>query len=107
VRTQAVNAPRDGKGGKSPKGAKSAKRNAATSGKKASENSAREGSKTDAVLKLLRGSGGATLNDLMNATGWQAHSVRGFISGTVGRKMGLTVVSRKIDSGERAYSIND
>jgi hypothetical protein len=41
----------------------------------------------------------------MNTTGWQAHFVRGFVSGTLGKKMGLTVVSAKGDNGERRYSI--
>jgi len=42
----------------------------------------------------------------MEATNWQAHSVRGFISGTLGKKMGLTVVSTRGENGERTYSIN-
>ena len=41
----------------------------------------------------------------MKATGWQAHSVRGFLSGTVGKKLGLTVTSTKVEDGERTYSI--
>jgi hypothetical protein len=41
----------------------------------------------------------------MKATDWQAHSVRGFISGTLGKKLGLTVASTKGDDGERTYSI--
>jgi hypothetical protein len=41
----------------------------------------------------------------MKATGWQAHSVRGFISGTLGKKMGLTVTSTKREDGERNYSL--
>jgi len=41
----------------------------------------------------------------MNVTGWQAHSVRGFLSGTVGKKMGLTVNSTKGEDGERNYSV--
>src|SRR5438067_258586 len=48
---------------------------------------ARDGSKTAAVLELLKRKDGATLKQLMKATGWQAHSVRGFLSGTVGKKM--------------------
>jgi hypothetical protein len=48
--------------------------------------------------------GGTTLKAIMASTGWQAHSVRGFISGTLGKKMGLTVVSTKGENGERTYS---
>ncbi|MBI4464524.1 MAG: DUF3489 domain-containing protein, partial [Acidobacteria bacterium] len=44
---------------------------------------ARAGSKKAAILELLRRPGGATLTDLTAATGWQAHSVRGFISGAI------------------------
>jgi hypothetical protein len=65
----------------------------------------REGSKTATVLELLKRKGGVTAKELMTATGWQAHSVRGFISGTVGKKMGLTVESTKGADGERTYSI--
>ncbi len=42
----------------------------------------------------------------MGVTGWQAHSVRGFLSGTVSKKMGLKVVSAKSESGARSYSID-
>jgi Protein of unknown function (DUF3489) len=77
---------------KAPKGAKKAK-------------SAREGSKTNQVLDLLRQPGGVTAKELMKATGWQPHSVRGFLSGAVGKKMGLTVTSAKGEDGERSYSI--
>ena len=41
----------------------------------------------------------------MTATGWQAHSVRGFISGTLGKKMGRRVDSAKREDGERVYTI--
>jgi hypothetical protein len=47
----------------------------------------REFSKKAIVLELLRRPKGATLAELMAATGWQAHSIRGFISGTLGKKM--------------------
>ena len=44
-------------------------------------------SKSDCVLRLLKRERGATIGDIMAATNWQAHSVRGFLSGTVRRKM--------------------
>ncbi len=62
-------------------------------------------SKTEAVLALLKQRDGATLKAIMEATNWQAHSVRGFISGTLGKKMGLSVQSNKDENGERRYSI--
>ena len=83
---------------KAPKGAKGAK-----PAKK--ESGAREGSKTAEILDLLKRSGGATLAEIMKATGWQAHSVRGFISGTLRKKLGLPVSSAKGEDGERSYSI--
>jgi hypothetical protein len=77
-------------------------------GKKATSSTkpatAREGSKKERVLEMLRQPDGATLVELMAATEWQAHSVRGFLSGTLGKKMGLTVESAKRDK-ERVYSI--
>jgi hypothetical protein len=51
----------------------------------------RDGSKKDAVIKLLRRAKGATLSELVSATGWQAHSMRGFISGTLGKRLKLKV----------------
>jgi hypothetical protein len=91
-----------------PKKAKSGKK--ATPAKKAPKGPkkaavARDGSKTAKVLDLLKRSGGATARELMKATGWQPHSVRGFLSGTIGKKMGLTVTSNKGEDGERSYSV--
>jgi hypothetical protein len=74
-----------------------------TAAKKAG--AAREGSKSARIVDLLKRPGGATLAAIMKATDWQAHSVRGFISGTLGKKMGLTVVSTKSEDSERTYSI--
>jgi Protein of unknown function (DUF3489) len=60
--------------------------------------------KSETVLALLRQPGGASLKALMAATGWQAHSVRGFISGQVTKKMRLKVRSFTRD-GQRVYSL--
>jgi hypothetical protein len=72
---------------------------------KSARNDAREGSKTAMILDLLKRPGGATAKELLKVTGWQPHSLRGFISGTVGKKLGLTVTSAKGEDGERSYSI--
>jgi hypothetical protein len=66
----------------------------------------RENSKTARVIALLRKSMGASLKTIMRATGWQAHSVRGFISGQLGKKMRLRVRSFQRE-GERVYLIKD
>ena len=65
----------------------------------------RKNTKQRQVLALLKRSSGATLGHLMRQTGWQAHSVRGFISGALGKKLGLKVESFKNLRGERAYRI--
>jgi hypothetical protein len=63
-----------------------------------------KGTKTEKVLALLRQPTGATLAGLMQATQWQAHSVRGFISGQLGKRMGLRVKSFRRE-GERVYRL--
>jgi Protein of unknown function (DUF3489) len=88
--------------GKPAKKAKAPKK-AAKAAKKAG--AARDGSKAATVLDLLKRPDGATLAELMKTTGWQAHSVRGFLSGTVSKKLGLTVTSTKADDGERTYTV--
>lgn len=90
--------------GKSAKTATPAKK--PTKGhKKGGKPLTREGSKTAQILELLKRPGGATLQDLMKVTEWQPHSIRGFISGTLGKKMGLLVESAKSEGGKRTYSI--
>jgi Protein of unknown function (DUF3489) len=64
----------------------------------------RENSKTALVIALLRKPTGASLKTIMRVTGWQAHSVRGFISGQLGKRMGLGVRSLE-HNGERFYVI--
>jgi hypothetical protein len=84
-----------------PKKAKADKETTTTDGGKP----AREGSKKAIVLDMLHRPEGATLADIMTATDWQAHSVRGFISGALTKKMGLSVESIKTPEGARAYRI--
>ncbi len=61
--------------------------------------------KKEIMLALLRHPQGATLAELATATGWQLHSVRGFLSGALRKGMGLKVKSGKRENGERVYSI--
>ena len=77
--------------------------NAPTTEPKAKE--PRAGSKTDQAISMMKRSGGATLKELMDAFGWQAHTVRGFVAGALTKKLGLTVTSTKSEKGERTYSI--
>jgi Protein of unknown function (DUF3489) len=64
------------------------------------------GSKQGRVLALLRAPNGATITAIMQATGWQRHSVRGFLAGVVGKRLKLNLTSHKVD-GSRVYRITD
>jgi hypothetical protein len=94
-------APKEAKSGKKAKSAKKAPK----APKRAKKAGARDGSKTATILDLLKRKDGVTLKELMKASGWQAHSVRGFLSGTVGKKLDLAVTSSKGEDGERSYSV--
>ena len=61
-------------------------------------------SKGAKILEMIGRAKGATLAEIMKATDWQAHSVRGFIS-TAGKKHGLKIESAKTEAGERTYKI--
>ena len=67
--------------------------------------SPRTGTKAAAAIDLLKRSDGASIDDLMAVCGWQAHSVRGFLSGTVKKKMGLSLIAEAAADGARRYRI--
>ncbi len=65
----------------------------------------RENSKQAAVVQMLLRPDGTTIRQIMESTGWQAHTVRGTFAGALKKKLGLNIVSEKIATGERVYRI--
>jgi hypothetical protein len=57
--------------------------------------------KTDAVIAMLRRPDGATLDQIIEATGWQRHSARGALAGAIKKKLGAAVVSEVFEGGRR------
>jgi len=98
------------RGGKKAKTAKAAtkaakKRHTGTPKRKSKSQREAGGTKKEIVLELLHRKDGATIADIAKATQWQNHSIRGFISGSVSKKMGFAVESSKNAAGERTYRI--
>src|SRR5438552_836839 len=69
-----------------------------------SQSDAKRSSKQDAVIEMLRRPEGATVDEVASATGWQRHTVRGVFSGTLKKKLGLSLASAKEERG-RVYRI--
>jgi hypothetical protein len=72
----------------------------------ASKPASRADTKQARAIAMLRKPTGATIAAIMAATDWQQHSVRGFLAGTVRKKLGLNLVSEPTDKG-RVYRIRD
>ena len=89
-----------------PRPARKAKERAKARGKQKAVATPKGGSKSAKILRLLQRPHGATLAELTKATEWQAHSVRGFLSGSVKHKMRLKIAHEKREDGTRFYRIN-
>jgi hypothetical protein len=72
---------------------------------KADEPKVERVTKQERVLTLLSQPEGASIDEMMQATDWQQHSVRGFLAGTVKRKLGFSLTSLKPNGGVRRYRI--
>ena len=66
---------------------------------------ARTGTKLALMIEMLRRPEGATVDQIMDATGWQRHSVRGAFAGALKKKLGLTVNSEKVEDRGRVYRV--
>ena len=71
---------------------------------KAKRPNSEPGTKQARVIAMLKSPAGATIDVMMKATGWQQHSVRGFLAGVVRKRLKLKLGSKKVD-GERVYQI--
>ncbi|MCC5993757.1 MAG: DUF3489 domain-containing protein [Rhodobacteraceae bacterium] len=65
----------------------------------------RTGTKQEAVIALLRAKDGATIDEIVAATQWAPHTARGFMSGALKKKLGLTITSEKVEGRGRVYRI--
>ena len=102
---------------KSPKAAKERKapptavkvkgKSAANKGDEPTAQGPKPTSKLGMVIAALRSRKGATIDDLIEATSWQAHSIRGAISGALKKKLGLKVESSTVDGRGRVYRISE
>lgn len=70
------------------------------------ERKIREGTKQALVIAMLRRPEGATIAEIVEATGWASHSTRGFMAGALKKKLGLTVASEKGEVRGRTYKIS-
>jgi len=67
----------------------------------------RDGTKQAQLIAMLRAESGATIEEIVAALDWQAHTARGAMSGALKKKLGLTIISEKVDGRGRVYAIRD
>ena len=67
----------------------------------------REGTKQALLIEMLKRPSGATIDEIVTATGWQSHTVRGAMAGALKKKLGLTITSEKVDGRGRIYKIEE
>ena len=65
----------------------------------------RTGTKQGRLITMLKEQSGASIDEIVTATGWQAHTIRGTISGVLKKKLGLVVISEKVEGRGRVYKI--
>ena len=82
------------------------KRVAGNKAVKATGRGSRKNTKQQTCLDLLSRPEGVSIEELQKATGWQQHSVRGFLAAAVKKKLGLTLLSERPDVGPRRYRIS-
>jgi hypothetical protein len=75
-------------------------------GVEAANRAPRSGSKIATVVSLLETEGGATIAEIMAATGWQQHTVRGALAGSITKRLGRTLTSEKMEGRGRVYRIS-
>lgn len=69
------------------------------------ERKIREGTKQALLIEMLKRPTGATIGEIVTATGWQSHTARGAMAGALKKKLGLTIASEKDESRGRIYRI--
>ena len=102
-------APKAATGAKNAKPAKTAapaKKAARTAPAAATAPTPREGTKQATMIAMLQRKNGATIAEIIEATGWQQHTVRGAFAGALKKKLGLNIVSEKDEKRGRVYRID-
>ncbi|MCE8512283.1 DUF3489 domain-containing protein [Ruegeria pomeroyi] len=65
----------------------------------------RKGTKQETLIEMLQAEGGATIEEIANALDWAPHTIRGAMSGTLKKRLGLLITSEKIEARGRVYSL--